>query len=74
MHVRYSFDDWLMYGLFRDLTVRKMIMVIVIKRWSKIRGSKLVQDTMTDIAEGKIPHAGPIMTELLQRAALSGDP
>ena len=51
-----------------------MIMVIVVKRWSKIRGSKLVQDTMTDIAEGKMPHTGPIMTELLRRAALTIDP
>ena len=55
-------------------TVRKMIMVIVIKKWNKIRETRLVQDMMTDIAEGKMPHTGPIMKELLRRAALTIDP
>ena len=55
-------------------TVRKMIMVVVIRKWNKIRETQLVQDIMTDIAEGKMPHAGPVMTELLRRAALTIDP
>lgn len=46
-------------------------MSIVVKNWREIRDSKVLEEKMTKIVSGKLPHAGPIMVELLKRAALS---
>lgn len=48
-----------------------MIMVVVIKHWAKIRGSRRLSDMIDQIAEGELPHANAILKELLQRAALT---
>lgn len=51
-----------------------MEVVAVVKHWNTIRDSQTLKDKMDEIAEGKLPHAGKIMADLLLRAALTKKP
>ena len=45
-------------------------MLAVIKHWDQIKNSSALRTKMADIANGKLPHAGPIMTDLLMKASV----
>lgn len=58
----------------RHEEVKTMEVVAVVKHWITIRDSQALKDKMDEIAEGKLPHAGRIMADLLIRAALTEKP
>ncbi|KAK7686552.1 hypothetical protein QCA50_010152 [Cerrena zonata] len=50
--------------------VKDITLNVVVQNWTTIRNTGNVEQKMTLIASGGLPHAGPIVAELLKRAAL----
>ena len=64
-----------LHELFSEFTskyeeVRKIEMLAVIKHWDDLKSSSALQQKMIDVADGKLRHAGPLLTDLLLRASI----
>lgn len=50
--------------------VRRTEMLGVIKNWDALKGSDALKAKMMDVAGGKLPHAGPVLADLLLRTSV----
>jgi hypothetical protein len=45
-------------------------MLAVIKHWDELKASPALKEKMFDVVSGKLPHAGPLLADLLLRTSI----
>ena len=48
-------------------------MLAVIKHWDDLKSSPALKEKMFDVVSGKLPHAGPLLADLLLRTSIKED-